>query len=399
MHGSNVIVGTDDSPEGEPVELQRLQEGLDLLLTRGEIRIEPATFGGYRRSSFIGAVLGTLPATVVRDRPASVALSPDSPVQTAMRGICAQLQESDRGETISGGDPLHILVVRTLPDILKDFLSKESGYLVKGSVGQGTWAETPWVAIFDRLVTESAMSGHYLVLLFHPTGERVLLSLNQGITRVRKSGGDYIGRLRAQSIELAHLLVDQNLSDLEMGPLDMGGRGARTKGYEAGNIVSVSFPVDEIPHDAVFLWQLHRFLDLYSAVTQGNVSAAGLEPLGPQMGTESRRMAWHLVAEGRNSSLARKAKELRNYTCQVCGFHLPEELGDIRKRCIEAHHLTPFQQLDSRPRYIDPKKDFLVVCSNCHRLLHAEDPPMRASHLRALLRDGSDGTRTRDLPA
>lgn len=69
LEGANIIVGTDDSPEGEPVALRKVQDGLDILYGHGEIRIEPETFGGYRRSSFIGAVLGTLEGVTVETRP------------------------------------------------------------------------------------------------------------------------------------------------------------------------------------------------------------------------------------------------------------------------------------------------------------------------------------------
>lgn len=73
--GPDVIVGTADSPEGAAVALRKIQDGLDTLFATGEIRIEPATFGGYRRSSFIGAVLGTLDGVLVSPRPVWVRLA------------------------------------------------------------------------------------------------------------------------------------------------------------------------------------------------------------------------------------------------------------------------------------------------------------------------------------
>jgi len=31
---------------------------------------------------------------------------------------------------------------------------------VKGSIGNSQWAAVPWIAVFDRIVTESAMRGY-----------------------------------------------------------------------------------------------------------------------------------------------------------------------------------------------------------------------------------------------
>jgi 5-methylcytosine-specific restriction protein A len=36
-------------------------------------------------------------------------------------------------------------------------------FIIKGSPGQGNWGENPWIAIFDREITESAQSGFYPV--------------------------------------------------------------------------------------------------------------------------------------------------------------------------------------------------------------------------------------------
>jgi hypothetical protein len=77
VEGTSVIVGTADSPEGAPVALRKIQDGLDILFSTGEIRIEPATFDRYRRSSFIGAVLGTLDGVLVSSRPVHVRLDLD----------------------------------------------------------------------------------------------------------------------------------------------------------------------------------------------------------------------------------------------------------------------------------------------------------------------------------
>ena len=70
----NVIVGTDRSPDGEPVPISAVQVGLDRLLETGEVEVHPRALG--HRSSFIGAVLLTLPGAVaLRTSPPRIELA------------------------------------------------------------------------------------------------------------------------------------------------------------------------------------------------------------------------------------------------------------------------------------------------------------------------------------
>jgi 5-methylcytosine-specific restriction protein A len=70
----------------------------------------------------------------------------------------------------------------------------------------------------------------------------------------------------------------------------------------------------------------------------------------------------------------------------VCGFNFEATYGEIGADFIEAHHLTPFSELQGRPTRLDPRADFAVVCPNCHRMLHTRTPPLPPDELRALLR-------------
>jgi hypothetical protein len=59
----NVVVATDRSPDGQPVPIDQVQAGLDRLTEEGEIEVSVPELG--HRSSFIGAVLRTLPGAVL----------------------------------------------------------------------------------------------------------------------------------------------------------------------------------------------------------------------------------------------------------------------------------------------------------------------------------------------
>jgi hypothetical protein len=60
---ANVIVGTTRSRDGERVPIESIQQGIDRLVEAGEVEVHPSSLG--YRSSFVGAVLLTLPGTVL----------------------------------------------------------------------------------------------------------------------------------------------------------------------------------------------------------------------------------------------------------------------------------------------------------------------------------------------
>ena len=72
----------------------------------------------------------------------------------------------------------------------------------------------------------------------------------------------------------------------------------------------------------------------------------------------------------RNARLAAKVKKVQGCTCQVCGMNFEERYGSVGKDFIEAHHLIPLATLKGQKITLRPAKDFAVLCSNCHRMLH-----------------------------
>lgn len=102
-------------------------------------------------------------------------------------------------------------------------------------------------------------------------------------------------------------------------------------------------------------------------------------------GLEARKERWHRRSE-RNPRLAKDAKRYHGLTCMVCGFNFIDRYGEVGDGFIEAHHLTPFSELDGRPTHLDPRTDFIVACPNCHRMLHRRTPPLAPAELELLLR-------------
>jgi 5-methylcytosine-specific restriction protein A len=291
----------------------------------------------------------------------------------------------------NGDHPFAQLFSEELRSAVEGIVADRS-YLVKGSVGQGRWAETPWVAVFDRIVTDSAQRGYYVVYLFRRDGSGVYLSLNQGTTAVlAQARGQYRQVLADRARTYAGLLGAGRLEGLTLGTIDLGGGStALTPGYEAGNIAARFYPKGQLPEEQTLVSHLRAILGLYADLISALDSVEELDQTTPETqpetAQEARRLRWHLRAEGRNSLAAKRAKQLLGYRCQVCGFDFEARYGELGQRYIEAHHLTPFADLGDRPTTLDPSRDFAVVCSNCHRMIHRQIPPLNVEDLRGRLR-------------
>lgn len=61
-------------------------------------------------------------------------------------------------------------------------------YDIKASVGQGNWAQVPWIGIFRRSVTTSAMTGVYIVYLLSSDANSLYLTFNQGFSEMASNG-------------------------------------------------------------------------------------------------------------------------------------------------------------------------------------------------------------------
>ena len=65
----------------------------------------------------------------------------------------------------------------------------------------------------------------------------------------------------------------------------------------------------------------------------------------------------------------------RGYSCSICGFNFEKEYGLIGRGFIHVHHVVPVSRLDGSYR-LDPTRDLIPICPNCHSMLHRQDPPL-----------------------
>lgn len=92
-----------------------------------------------------------------------------------------------------------------------------------------------------------------------------------------------------------------------------------------------------------------------------------------------------LVNQYERDPIARAACLKRHgYRCAVCNMSFEERYGEIGKDFIHVHHKKPLATCGEEYR-IDPERDLVPVCPNCHAMLHTTEPPRTVDELRSSL--------------
>ncbi len=71
----------------------------------------------------------------------------------------------------------------------------------------------------------------------------------------------------------------------------------------------------------------------------------------------------------RNQALRNEAIKIHGTTCKVCGFDFKAKYSDLGEGFIEIHHLKPMFSI-KREIKVNPQKDLVPLCSNCHKMIH-----------------------------
>lgn len=83
---------------------------------------------------------------------------------------------------------------------------------------------------------------------------------------------------------------------------------------------------------------------------------------------EGRKLISQHIRYERNPQNRKKAIQLQGHVCRICGFDYDKVYGtELADDYIEVHHI---RQLSEGQQSVDPSKDLITVCANCHRMLH-----------------------------
>ncbi len=92
-----------------------------------------------------------------------------------------------------------------------------------------------------------------------------------------------------------------------------------------------------------------------------------------------------LSAYERNPRLRSLCVEVQGCICKICGFDFEKIYGNLGRNFCHVHHVIPLSEAGGEYD-IDPTKDLIPVCPNCHAMLHARRPAFSPEEISALLR-------------
>ncbi|WP_430787226.1 DUF3578 domain-containing protein [Virgibacillus flavescens] len=128
-------------------------------------------------------------------------------------------------------------------------------YLVKASVGQGNWAQVPWLAILNKKITTTTQTGFYIVYLFSEDMERLYLTLAQGVADNSKETIERIKR----DIRDKVFIYPNTHTDNE---LDLG-QSSKATGYRDSTALYIAYDKNEFPSEQKLQEDLSQMINYY----------------------------------------------------------------------------------------------------------------------------------------
>jgi hypothetical protein len=84
------------------------------------------------------------------------------------------------------------------------------------------------------------------------------------------------------------------------------------------------------------------------------------------------------------SAAARKAAiEEHKPICSVCGCDFGKLYGPTMAGFIHIHHIRPLNEIEEAYR-VNPKKDLIPVCPNCHAVIHSQRKALTVAQVRSM---------------
>jgi len=178
------------------------------------------------------------------------------------------------GKTTNASHPIHKLILDEIPNSLKDWTPSFQEFKFQGSDGQGNILSAPWVAVFNRNITESATKGYYIVYLLSEDLQRLVLEVGFGATQFEKRFGRGKNfyeavdsavvnmRLNSNHLQVDCLVNSSTRTNKEKVHLDTSG-DFRLKAYEHCAIYSLTYQTSSLPSDEDLKRDYLEYLSLY----------------------------------------------------------------------------------------------------------------------------------------
>lgn len=74
-----------------------------------------------------------------------------------------------------------------------------------------------------------------------------------------------------------------------------------------------------------------------------------------------------------------------DYSCVVCKFNFEQHFGKVGKGYIHVHHINQMSEI-GKEYEIDPIKDLVPVCPNCHAMIHSKRPAFTIEEIKEVIK-------------
>lgn len=169
------------------------------------------------------------------------------------------IEEKETGEF--KGAPVGNLVKHKMVEELRN-IEELKEFKIKGSIGNGRFADIPWVAIMDTNITETTTKGIDVVFLFSSDGENVYLTLNQGATYFNEK------KFKKSDIVKISNLIYKMLDSPESKPIDIDLKSETSlgKSYETTTISGFKYEINNMPDSSKIKQDLIKLLNDYKLI-------------------------------------------------------------------------------------------------------------------------------------
>ena len=276
--------------------------------------------------------------------------------------------------TFYKGHPLAVSIREEGKRIIESFLPDHfADYKVEGSAGRGKWADIPWIAIYNCSITDKASQGYYPVYLIPNSSQKIILGLGQSFQEAKKEFGKESKQNLDKQAEIMRMKIPEFKSffSSSVPQVEINGK----LNYRCGHVYHVEYDSFNLPEEEVLISDLHKMLDAYETLFFRGGRDSDNFLIGEDQDEkitieETYKKKVHYLIERPSSAQIKKIKKELGYICQSCSFDFQKVYGEIGKEYIEAHHLIPMSELKKGETRTLTKKDFAVLCSNCHRMIH-----------------------------
>ena len=179
----------------------------------------------------------------------------------------------------------------------------------------------------------------------------------------------------SQSVEHARLVEKENYR-LKIFQMENGGKNPETGVSTIGK-----FETELVEKELVRIGT--EWFAVSSSVYPENAEDVGRKD---KLFSEGKKSTTSSTNRERNGKARLTCIEKYGLDCQVCRFNFKEKFGSHGDGFIHVHHLTPVS--DRHGEYnVDPEKDLIPVCPNCHAMLHRGhlETPLSVKQLKKIM--------------